>query len=399
MTKFTTNTVSVFAILLSGTLAQGQELARVPSNFDVNVWARPVEFPPSFNHPYSFGQFPAPCSFSHLKYDDPIQKPGQAGAAPLHVFFGNTTANASSTYQSLRSNGDGTCIGGPLNRSAYFMPAMINAQGKVVLPDFLDVFFRGDSRTRPFPRGLKIIFGFNEANPTAPWDLLNPITAWSFGDGGAWQASKAGWGEQLRFQTLDVARYPEWAWKNNSYGVSVRLVAPNCWNGTSLDSADHRSHMAYAARNLTTGIMTCPVSHPVMVPEVVLTAYYRHISKSPAFPDDDQYWRDNRSDAAGWYLSSDKFAGRSYPSGTNIYAGMIAAWDDDIMTSWVTNILNPGKFGSMSKLGDGRILAEPTTSRLYPPTAFKPYFLWSLKTTPFMGAPQGYSNNNLIDKP
>jgi hypothetical protein len=39
---------------------------------------------------------------------------------------------------------------------------------------------------------------------------------------------------------------------------------PDCWNGRNLDSADHRSHMAYAVRG------RCPGSHPVEVMKLVV---------------------------------------------------------------------------------------------------------------------------------
>jgi len=39
---------------------------------------------------------------------------------------------------------------------------------------------------------------------------------------------------------------------------------PDCWNGRTLDSADHRSHLAYAARG------RCPASHPVELMRLAL---------------------------------------------------------------------------------------------------------------------------------
>jgi hypothetical protein len=40
---------------------------------------------------------------------------------------------------------------------------------------------------------------------------------------------------------------------------------PDCWNGT-LDSADHKSHMAYRY----SGNQSCPESHPIRVPQIDL---------------------------------------------------------------------------------------------------------------------------------
>ena len=49
--------------------------------------------------------------------------------------------------------------------------------------------------------------------------------------------------------------------------LRLRVEFPNCWNGRNLDSADHKSHMAYAGVN---GARGCPASHPVAVPSLSL---------------------------------------------------------------------------------------------------------------------------------
>ncbi|MGH9876942.1 MAG: DUF1996 domain-containing protein [Nitrososphaerales archaeon] len=40
----------------------------------------------------------------------------------------------------------------------------------------------------------------------------------------------------------------------------------SCWDGTRLDSADHRSHVAHSSYNNTTGERSCPSTHPVRLP-------------------------------------------------------------------------------------------------------------------------------------
>ena len=68
------------------------------------------------------GFFRVTCEVSHFAYDDPIVFPGQPGAAHLHMFFGNTEANAYSTFDSLLNTGTSTCNGQDLNRTAYWVP-------------------------------------------------------------------------------------------------------------------------------------------------------------------------------------------------------------------------------------------------------------------------------------
>src|SRR4051812_12920117 len=79
-------------------VAFAQELPKVASNFDTTAWARPTENPPQMNVGKVFGELPVPCTFSHLRHDDPIRFPGQVGKSPLHVFFGNNRTDANSTY-------------------------------------------------------------------------------------------------------------------------------------------------------------------------------------------------------------------------------------------------------------------------------------------------------------
>jgi hypothetical protein len=43
---------------------------------------------------------------------------------------------------------------------------------------------------------------------------------------------------------------------------------PDCWDGKRLDSANHKSHMAYSSRG------ACPGSHPVEVPSLSLLISY-----------------------------------------------------------------------------------------------------------------------------
>jgi hypothetical protein len=55
-----------------------------------------------------------------------------------------------------------------------------------------------------------------------------------------------------------------------------RIHFPDCWNGKDLDSADHRSHMAYASTGsgADAGRRVCPATHPVAVPHLRLGVHY-----------------------------------------------------------------------------------------------------------------------------
>jgi hypothetical protein len=49
---------------------------------------------------------------------------------------------------------------------------------------------------------------------------------------------------------------------------------PDCWNGTDVDSGDHKSHMAYSEYSRASGFNECPRSHPVPVPKLSVTLRY-----------------------------------------------------------------------------------------------------------------------------
>lgn len=48
--------------------------------------------------------------------------------------------------------------------------------------------------------------------------------------------------------------------KTFNSGLRVQVFFPSCWNGRDLDSADHKSHMAYPD-GVDSG--KCPSTHPV----------------------------------------------------------------------------------------------------------------------------------------
>ena len=48
----------------------------------------------------------------------------------------------------------------------------------------------------------------------------------------------------------------------------MSTLMPSCWDGANLDSADHRSHVAYPKRGEADG--KCPKTHPVRLPRIAV---------------------------------------------------------------------------------------------------------------------------------
>ena len=51
--------------------------------------------------------------------------------------------------------------------------------------------------------------------------------------------------------------------------LTIHINFPDCWNGTALDSPDHKSHLAYHAAD-----GTCPTGFPVPIPRVRVNVHY-----------------------------------------------------------------------------------------------------------------------------
>ncbi|WP_195210297.1 DUF1996 domain-containing protein [Actinomarinicola tropica] len=282
------------------------------------------------------GNFRTICVASHLAYDDPIVNPGEPGASHLHMFFGNTETDASSTYESLRAAGGSTCQGGILNRTGYWAPAVLDAEGQVVLPEFVSVYYKGTGTAAEvrsvdeLPPGLRMIAGYDAATGE--------------GDHFDWYC------EVTQDKGPTIPSCPE------DELVGVVLPFPPCWDGVNLDSPDHRRHVAQKVRDPHTGTEACPDSHPVHLPELTIGIWYPH-----------------EGDSADWHLSSDRPPGEpAYPDGSTFHSDWFGAWDPEVQETWtercIVGLLNcvGGELGDGTQLGGpevglpaGRVPAPP----------------------------------------
>ncbi|MGH9280374.1 MAG: DUF1996 domain-containing protein [Acidimicrobiales bacterium] len=178
--------------------------------------------------------FVSTCLYSHSAPDDPIVHPGAPGASHLHDFFGNMTTGAGSTLESLLA-GQTDCRR-PLDTAAYWTPALYDA-GQVVEPRAVLAYYltkgKDPATIRPFPTGLRVVA--SAGRDRVEWACIGRDGDRVMSTTGA-PGCRAG--EEL----------------------VVRIFFPDCWDGISLDSADHRSHMAVSTRG------ACPAGHPVPVP-------------------------------------------------------------------------------------------------------------------------------------
>jgi hypothetical protein len=269
------------------------------------------------------GAFRTACEAGQLLHDDPIVHPGRPGAAHLHQFFGNLAIDASSDSASILNTGSSTCDGGPINRSGYWIPAMLNpSRNQVVIMDYAIVYYKEEpgNSPRPLPPGLRMIAGF-DVGSMVPGSNTASYTCVHTG------ASSS----QLPSCT--------------SGQVRMTLEFPHCWDGANLDSANHRSHMANHV--YVNGARACPGTHPVKIPRITYNVYY---SVQPG------------ENATEWKLSSDD----ALAGGTSMHGDWWGGWDATYSKRWFDNCIqawrncNPGQPGS--ELGDGGRLVNPSPS-------------------------------------
>jgi uncharacterized protein DUF1996 len=194
------------------------------------------------------GYFAIACGFSHRNQDDPIVFSAQRNRSHDHTYFGNRETDAFSTPDSLRASGRTTCRL-RADTAAYWAPTLF-VNGRPVEPLGVVAYYvrRTSDRVQPFPAGLKVIAG--DAAARTPQSLQ--VTSWNCG----------GRRNLVRSSTVPTCD----GFRRSSLRLQVNF--PNCWDGSHLDSANHKSHLAYSAN------ASCPTSHPVAVPALSLVIYY-----------------------------------------------------------------------------------------------------------------------------
>ena len=273
------------------------------------------------------GAFRIPCSYSHMAFDDPIVFPGRPGASHLHTFFGNTATNASSTAQSIADTGDSTCLGGTIDRSAYWVPTMIDTvTRKPIVPDAAVFYYKQgytlnpSSVIQPLPAGLRMIAG-------DPGNSRPGTVGTTFKCIGGPNNSNDHYGSSI---------------PDCDAGAQVFQVVtfPQCWDGRNLDSPDHKSHMSYVVPLTQPPWFTCPATHPVPISEISFNVIYT--VQTPGA-------------ARTWRLSSDTYDA-NLPAGYSSHGDFFNGWKKDISDAWNAGCVQARRDCHAHLLGDGRMM-------------------------------------------
>lgn len=275
------------------------------------------------------GYFRVKCEVSHFAYDDPIVFPNQPGRAHLHMFFGNTEANAYSTFDSLLNTGTGTCNGADLNRTAYWVPAVLNGNGDALIPYEIMVYYKNDNfrlnganeLVSPFPDNLRMIAGNGSATSpqTTPSGGPGSQPVIGFSCGPAYNAN------HLR-QPLIPDCYGTGAGPFGADGraLEMQISFPQCFDEASGTYLADQSHMSYSEGGYYGA--RCPASHSTDVSSIMYRIFF-----SP-----DEYG----GSLTGLHLSSDVKPDQILPGGTTAHADWFGAWHPETMQMWVDNCNN-----------------------------------------------------------
>jgi hypothetical protein len=270
------------------------------------------------------GQFRIVCVPSHMSNDDPIVYPGQQGAAHHHTFFGNTSVNFATDPMKMADVGNSVCQGGTANRSAYWIPSLIDTETNAPIKPNESVWYYKTQYIVPKtmitvpPKGLRFIAG-DMKSKVKQADYIVDFKCHDKGN-------TREWGQGQTIPACGAGNV-----------LSMGIYAPQCWDGKNLDSPGHREHMAYADWKYSTP-NKCPTTHPVPIPKLSLNIYW------------------NIDTNAKVRLSSDNYAYDGNNAGHSAHADWINGWQTDIMTLIVTKCLNAGRDCHVGVLGDGRNL-------------------------------------------
>lgn len=249
------------------------------------------------------GDFRIHCNASHMANDDFIVYPNQEGAAHHHTFFGNTKAYFNSTPDSIKDSGNSTCQGGIANRSAYWLPSLIDTTTHTPLkPDWALFYYKGGD-TQP-PNGLMMIAGDHLATEKNPQNIQHA----------QWQCN-----EKYTSRSRSIPAC--------TGDLTAIVHFPQCWDGENLDSPNHKAHMSYGRNG------RCPTTHPKKLPNISGIIHYKVENT------------DNLR------IASDNYKGGK--GGYSLHMDYVFGWKQSVIDKWWENCTTPKKDCHADLLGDG----------------------------------------------
>ncbi|KAI0088834.1 WSC-domain-containing protein [Irpex rosettiformis] len=205
---------------------------------------------------------------------DSVISPGVV-SSHLHSVAGGSRFSATYNYDDLITSQCSTIVV-PTDKSNYWTPKLyyrdLNANTFTPIPNSFNIYYLArpgpnNDKVHAFPTGLRMLAG-------------DPLRRVNNGSNHADQA--------ISYVCLDYNNNhsgdPDWAERPDFFphqcpdGMRAQVFFPTCWDGVNLDSADHKSHMAYPIENFNDG--SCPSTHPVKL----VSLFYEMFVSVDQFP-------------------------------------------------------------------------------------------------------------------
>jgi len=176
----------------------------------------------------------------------------------IHTFYGaNVRLSPDVSFAEMRV-AEGSSGNVEENKSLYWHPTVyevdVDESGQPIEYRKAPIWFASSyyvwptGETRSFPQGFKMIARGSEEKAEAEFECVGQ--------------SRCERGRRDCDAAIPGSNFPASA----CYELEVSLVFPNCWDGESVDSPDHASHVAYTEDGDADG--DCPESHPVRLPQL-----------------------------------------------------------------------------------------------------------------------------------
>lgn len=267
------------------------------------------------------GQFRVACEFSHFAYDDPLLFPNKPGAAHLHMFFGNTHANAFTSYESLVNTGSSTCNGQELNRTGYWAPAVFDGNGNVRIPERIVIYYKGEGKSR----------GASQVYPDGAAMITHDVNSLPGGSGGSPgklnysctdnYSSPSGDGSQT-MASCDGSRFGSGG--DRRVVLEVNIKFPQCWNGQ--DPANWQNFQVPTAGSWYGS--DCRGDFGTNLPNL---EYFVNYVVEPG------------ENTSNWFISSDvdpESLELEVAAGSSIHGDWWGGWHKETNQTWIDNCVN-----------------------------------------------------------
>ncbi|KKK17434.1 hypothetical protein P175DRAFT_0532474 [Aspergillus ochraceoroseus IBT 24754] len=272
-----------------------------------------------------------PChGRSGLARIDPLVSPGEP-SYHVHTVHGSSGFSMNANMAALRA-GSCTSCAVKQDRSAYWAPALYfideHGDSEIVkeVGGLLAYYLLYGEKVEAFPDNFHMIAG-DPFLRNFTWPVPDPPKSDWTGD----QLSQASLRQKaLGFNCLNYAKTPEPSLgrhflPNKTYldehctdGVRFELMFPSCWNGKDVDSADHRSHVAYPSLVMD-GV--CPEGFETRV----VSLFFETIWDTYAFKGREGYFALSTGD----------------PTGYGYHGDFMHGWEPGVLQKAVKTCTNP----------------------------------------------------------